>query len=236
MDNWIALGSAFMIGFVGSLHCVGMCGPIALALPLGQKKAFQKIVGIGLYNFGRIITYSLLGAIFGLIGKGFSIVGLQQNLSIAIGVVMLLSVFLKGTFEANFGVLNRLVNFIKIRLSRFFKTPTLLNLSYIGLFNGLLPCGLVYVAIFGSLLSDSITHAILYMIAFGLGTVPLMFVTSVVGSWTTASIKHKINKVIPIIIVLIAILFILRGLGLEIPYISPPTEALSPVNTEAKCH
>ena len=237
MDNWIALTSAFTIGLVGSLHCIGMCGPIALALPLGKRNTIQKVAGILLYNSGRIITYSILGALFGLIGQGFSIAGLQQTLSIAIGLIMLFSVILKSTLViSKFGALYRFVNFVKTRLSTFFKKTSFFNLWCIGLFNGLLPCGLVYVAIFGSLLSNTVFEATQYMLAFGLGTIPLMFTTSLVGSWTSNALKNKINKIIPVFLVIIAILFILRGLGLEIPYISPANEVLSPTSSEAKCH
>ncbi len=237
MDSWINIMSALTLGFIGSLHCVGMCGPIALALPLGKRKLAQKFLGVSYYNVGRIITYSLLGTLFGIIGLGFSLAGLQQSISISIGIIMLLSVFFNiSSISSKLNIGLPIISSIKTKLTRLFGNTSLTNLFLIGILNGLLPCGLVYVAVFGAILSESIINAMLYMIAFGLGTFPLMFITSMAGNWASASLRKTFNKILPIIIVIIAILFILRGLNLEIPYLSPPSEVLSPTPTEKKCH
>ncbi len=237
MDSWINLTSAFMLGFVGGLHCIGMCGPIALALPLGNSRFTQKMVALWSYSLGRVVTYSFLGAIFGIIGSGFSMAGLQQGMSIGVGIIMLASVFFKlPALTARIGIAHRILSVIRFKLSILFNKSSIKNLFAIGILNGFLPCGLIYVAIMGALVSGSITGAMGYMIVFGMGTIPLMLLTSLAGNWISISLRNKFKKLIPVLIVIIALLFILRGLNLDIPFLSPPTQTLSPVPSDSKCH
>ena len=86
--------SALLTGFVGSLHCVGMCGPIALALPVGGKTQGQIFFSRIFYNLGRITTYSFIGLMMGLVGKKLFFSGIQQELSISIGITILLILIL----------------------------------------------------------------------------------------------------------------------------------------------
>ena len=78
--------SAFFLGMIENLHCIGMCGPIALALPLNRESKIEIINGILQYNLGRIFTYSLLGFLIGFIGLSIHLIGLIQGLSIATGI------------------------------------------------------------------------------------------------------------------------------------------------------
>ena len=94
MELW----TAFVIGLVGSLHCVGMCGPIVAALPIDTRSRMSLIGGRLLYNIGRVITYTLLGIIFGLVGKGFFMGGYQQIVSIVLGAAIIIAVLLPGRF------------------------------------------------------------------------------------------------------------------------------------------
>jgi len=82
--------SAFLLGLLGSFHCIGMCGPIAFVLPINRSKKSIMFFQSFLYQFGRLITYSFIGFIFGLIGKGLFLAGFQQNLSVFIGLLMIL--------------------------------------------------------------------------------------------------------------------------------------------------
>ncbi len=228
----IALYTAFMIGLVGSLHCIGRCGPIAIALPLGTKSFTSRVSGNLLYNVGRIITYGLLGALFGTIGKGLKMVGFQQWISIALGIVMIgwvvfPFVFKKAYADFNFG--GNIVNRLVMALRKLFQQHSYSNLFLIGFFNGFLPCGLVYVAVAGALNTHETFTGILYMIAFGLGTLPLMASVSLVGNVLSSSFKLKLSKILPAFILLLGIIFILRGLSLGIPFISPKEEMLTPV-------
>ena len=169
-DNCMTiLVTAFLLGLVGSLHCAGMCGPIALSLPLRGVSVLEKIWGSTLWSIGRIITYSLMGALFGLIGTGFKLLGFQQVISVAMGILMIISVFLPALFEKyTFGRLIRIFNPIRRGIQRLFNEKNNKALFLIGIFNGLLPCGLIYVAIAGAIGTAEFPAAILYMALFGL--------------------------------------------------------------------
>jgi uncharacterized protein len=235
------LYTALTIGLIGSFHCIGMCGPIAVALPLGNRKWFGKVTGALLYNIGRSLTYGLLGAIFGLLGKGIEMAGFQQWASIVIGIVMIMTVVFPFLFKGKlnveqlmFGYAGRLIN----RFRAMFGIQSYKNLFYIGLLNGLLPCGLVYVAVAGAINTNDVVMGILFMIVFGLGTIPIMLSVSLAGNIISQGLKRRMNKVIPVFIVTLGILFILRGLSLGIPYISPKTQMLNPdkeIKVEGAC-
>jgi len=170
-----------------------------------------------------------MGALFGLIGAGFKMLGYQQIISIAIGMGMILSVILPSLFKKfTFGALPSIFNPIRKGMQRFFKEKNNRALFLIGIFNGLLPCGLVYFAITGAIASADLLLAIGYMALFGLGTLPMLLLISLLGNVISQSLRNQINKIIPIVIVLIGMIFILRGLSLGIPYLSPPKERLSP--------
>lgn len=215
------LTAAIALGFLGSFHCVGMCGPIALALPVHNKPPLLRNFLIILYNLGRITTYTIFGLLAGIIGESFAMAGLQQGLSIIIGVILLASVFLpfKNSLSG-YGFFLR----IKSALSRLFTKGTQTSLFIVGLLNGLLPCGLVYVGIAGSIATGDALKGGLFMAAFGLGTVPLMFALPLIGSSISVSSRSTIRKATPVFVTIMALLLIIRGLNLGIPYISPQIE------------
>lgn len=218
--------TAFLIGFIGSFHCVGMCGPIALSLPYQDVTKWRTAANTLVYNLGRIVSYSFIGLLFGFLGKGIALAGLQQWLSIGLGVLMLLAAFSVFNFEKQLIKIPILdVFFRKIRFGlgqllkrKNKKTQTLFTL---GILNGFLPCGLVYLAVVGAIGTGSILGGSLYMTLFGLGTIPLMLSVSLLGNLINLNVRKRIQKAIPIMLFAFAILFILRGLNLDIPYISP---------------
>lgn len=223
------LFSAFVLGLISSLHCIGMCGPIAVMLPLDHKNPNRKVLQIITYHLGRIFTYSTIGLLFGLIGTGFYLAGLQQQLSIFAGVAIILLVIIpeKKLAKYNFSKpLYRLIASIKSTLGKQFRKSSYQSLATIGMLNGLLPCGMVYAAVFGALAMQQIGWSITYMALFGLGTVPLMTSVIYLQRFTTIPIRAKIQKIIPYAMACIGILFIMRGLGLGIPYISPDNASL----------
>jgi sulfite exporter TauE/SafE len=214
----------FMIGLLGSLHCVGMCGPLAMALPVSQKTGFSRISAALLYNLGRAITYATMGLILGFIGVGAKIYGIQQWVSIVAGSIMILSVVLASVFNLKAFVQKlsfKNAGFIQRGISKRLKNPKPSTLFIIGLLNGLLPCGLVYIAISGALVSPSLTSSVLFMFLFGLGTLPMMFLIVYFSNLIKGKILNRIQKLIPIFIVLLGLLFIVRGMNLGIPYLSP---------------
>jgi uncharacterized protein len=216
--------SAFVLGLLGSFHCVGMCGPIAFMLPVDRTNSYKKTGQIAIYHFGRLLSYSIIGLIFGLVGKGLYIFGLQQQLSIAIGVLMIVVVLIpyKTFNKYNFSKpLFKLISKVKSALGKALKKKTPDTFLTIGFLNGFLPCGLVYMAVFAAIASGNTIEGSLYMLFFGLGTIPLMTTAIYFSSILKGNMRQHIQKIIPVFVVLIGVLFILRGLGLGIPYISP---------------
>ena len=215
--------SALIFGLLGSFHCIGMCGPIAFMLPVDRTNNFKQFFQIVSYHFGRLFTYSLIGLLFGLLGKGFYFFGFQQQLSIIVGVLMILVILLPKTFQKyNFSKsINRLVMKVKSALGKELKKKGNHTFFTIGFLNGFLPCGLVYMAVFGALATSSAFSGSLYMFIFGLGTIPLMTIVVYVGNFANGLVRKRIQKVIPYVVVFIGVLFVLRGLGLGIPYVSP---------------
>ena len=230
--------SAFILGLLGSFHCVGMCGPIAFMLPVDRTNSTKKVFQIILYHIGRLISYSLIGLVFGLLGKGIYIFGYQQQLSIVIGVLMIITVLIPyNTFNKyNFSKpLFRLISKIKSALGKELKKKSLDTFLTIGFLNGFLPCGLVYMAVFAAIASGSMLQGVLYMLAFGIGTIPLMTVTIYISRFLSGKVRNYIQRIIPIFVIIIGILFILRGLGLGIPYISPAPIGETATGT-IECH
>lgn len=223
----------FVIGFFGSLHCVGMCGPLALALPLPTKSVWQKVIGALLYNIGRAVTYSLLGLIFGFVGVGLKHSGIQEMVSILCGVVMILSVILPGVIKLPKGsnkFTNSIYNTLKKKIGDSLNRRRISNLFIIGILNGFLPCGLVYVAISKAVLSLTLQESVLSMFFFGLGTLPMMFAVAFFSDIIKSRYLFQLKKFIPVFIILLGVIFILRGLNLGIPFISPD------MSKSACCH
>lgn len=232
------LWTALVLGLAGSFHCIGMCGPIAFVLPVDRSSKSRLIFQTILYHLGRIITYSLIGVLFGFVGKGLYLAGFQQRLSILMGIVMIViavipvSIFNKYNFSKP---IYKIIGKVKQKLGLYLTKKSNKALFLIGFFNGFLPCGLVYMALLGSISTGTIINGSLYMAVFGLGTIPLMTGAIFLGNFVSLSFRNKIQKVIPIFVVIIGLLFILRGLGLGIPYISPSDAKLQISNNPADC-
>jgi len=218
------LWSAIVFGLLGSFHCIGMCGPIAFMLPVDRSSSTRKVIQITTYHVGRMLAYASIGLVFGLVGKSLYIFGIQQQLSIIIGALMIMIVLIPTqTFNKyNFSKpIYKVISKVKSALGQALKKKTADTFLTIGFLNGFLPCGLVYMAVFASLATGNALQSSLYMVLFGLGTIPLMTSAIYLGKFLNANIKQRITKAIPVFVIAIGILFILRGLGLGIPYISP---------------
>lgn len=219
------------IGIVGSLHCMGMCGPIVVALPLKNQNLFTKILGAILYNSGRVVTYGVLGLLFGLLGRGIHMAGFQQWTSIILGIIMIVSVLFPFVFREKITVGNLLAGMaarLISRLKKLFASRSYRSLLLIGLLNGLLPCGLVYVAIAGAISSGSVVSGSLFMVLFGLGTIPLLLLAALASDAIGQRIRAKMQRAVPYFVFFLGVLFILRGMSLGIPFISPTAEKLAP--------
>ncbi len=235
MEWW----SALVVGFLGSVHCVGMCGPLALALPGKYPSRLRLVSSRLLYNLGRAITYAAMGAVIGLAGKSVAILGTQQTLSILSGIIILLMVILPSKWFARvlpFGLSSGITKFVTGKLRGRLQSSSQLSLFGIGLLNGLLPCGFVYVGLAASATTGSAQGASLYMFFFGLGTIPLMLATSLFGRLLPVRVRTVLIRALPVFAIILGSLLILRGMGLGIKYISPDLTPKMTTNTPPCCH
>lgn len=203
--------TAFTIGFLGSFHCVGMCGPLAIAIGsgIGGNKIYLKL----LYNIGRIFTYSIMGTAAGFVGKSFSIMGLQNDLSIGAGIMIIIFIlFSNGRLLKFFtGKTVKATAGMRGALGRMMKKKSPFAIFGVGLLNGILPCGFVYLSLAGATAAGTIYDSFLYMLLFGLGTLPMMFGLSIIGSLISIKTRSIVNQASPYLAVALAILLIWRG-------------------------
>jgi sulfite exporter TauE/SafE len=207
-----AITGGLILGAFSSLHCIGMCGPLALALPVQHLSVWQQRLAALMHNLGRITTYALFGFVFGLAGRSLQLAGFQQWLSIISGAVILFFIvnyyLLRKSWQPAFTVkLNQSVQQMLIHL---LNTKTVKTFFLFGMVNGLLPCGMVYVALAAALNFRTIESS-----------VAMMFLLTVLGHSVSFSVRSKIRKAVPYIMTVMAVLLILRGMNLGIPFISP---------------
>ena len=215
MELW----TAFLLALVGSLHCAGMCGPLALALPGGNSTAVFFLGRIA-YNGGRLVTYCVLGAMFGLVGKSFALFGWQRWVSLSAGIFILIALLISSRISLAARA-SRPITFLKSGLAKLLRQSTLTSTFSLGLLNGFLPCGLVYAACAAATAASGMVQGVSYMAAFGLGTVPMMLGIGLAGKKLQFTLRFKLQKLIPATLILVSLLLIFRGLALGIPYLSP---------------
>jgi sulfite exporter TauE/SafE len=218
---------AFFIGLFGSVHCIGMCGPLAFAVPSFHTRWWLVVADKFTYNAGRIITYSFLGLLIGLLGRQLWLAGLQQGVSVLSGA-LIITAGLSRLFKVKFtqsrfmpkvlAPVNRLINYaLKHKAGHL----------AVGMLNGFLPCGFVYLALVGAVNTASPAASAQYMFWFGAGTFPLMLLATVSSGFIGPVLRRRINKGIPYLMVCLGFWFLLRGMGLDIPYLSPAKQATS---------
>lgn len=232
------LYTALLFGLISSFHCIGMCGPIAMMLPVDRNNPTKKVLQILLYHLGRLTAYGMMGLFFGVLGKGLFLAGFQQQLSIAVGLLMIVFVIVpeKTLAKYNFSKLvYQLISKVKTHLGAQFKRKSPDALFTIGLLNGFLPCGMVYAALFGAIAMQNEFLGVFYMVLYGIGTIPMMSAVVFISNFITLPVRNRIQKLIPVFVILIGSLFIARGLGLDIPFISPNTTSLI-VQANPDCH
>jgi sulfite exporter TauE/SafE len=217
------LAPAFLLGALGSAHCVGMCGPIALAVPSARVSASGRLGDALLLNSGRVVTYAFLGALFGVFGRGLHLAGLQQVVSIGLGVLMLLALIVPALFRKDLfaGAALATIGSLRSAMARNLRRTSPEGLFLTGLLNGLLPCGMVYFAIAGALVQDGAWNGALFMLVFGLGTWPALVAVRLGGALAPERWRNALRRAQPYVFALMGVLFILRGLGLDIPFVSP---------------
>lgn len=236
---WTPIAAGFMVGLLGSFHCIGMCGPIALSLPVHQLGPLRKALSILAYNLGRVATYALLGVLFGSLGAALFIGRYQQVFSIAAGSFILLALILPRLLSGVQGHpwVARYQGAVQSALSALFREEKSIPVLFgIGVLNGLLPCGLVYMAVAGAIVSGSLLNGVLFMSAFGLATLPVMAAVAYLGQFISVRARSRIRQLVPVMVGLMAALLILRGLNLGIPYLSPALQQAETGTEAACCH
>lgn len=228
--------TALILGFLGSLHCVGMCGPLTLMIPTTGDGRWKFILGRSLYNVGRVLMYGFLGLFVGFFGEQLSFFSSQKTFSIILGAVILLVLLLPQKWQDKLSIytsMARLASWVKSSLSSLYKKHTYFAQFFFGLVNGLLPCGLVYAALAGAFLSSEIWQGGVYMLLFGVGTLPMMLSLSFGSAWIKKIFGNKISKVIPVTYGIIAIWLILRGFNVNVPslYTAPDVENIPDCHT-----
>ncbi|WP_339717713.1 sulfite exporter TauE/SafE family protein [Cyclobacterium amurskyense] len=213
--------TAFIWGILGSFHCIGMCGPIALAL--AGKDRNKYLLNKLLYNSGRAVTYSLLGGLVGMVGFSLSLAGIQQWVSIVLGLMIIVLAFFYKESEkwiTNSTLSSSLIK-LKSQLGKSIKRGGRKAFFITGVFNGFLPCGMVYMALVASLALQSPVMGMAYMFVFGLGTFPVMILLMFSKDIFSINFRMKMNKAMPYFVMFMGVLFVMRGMGWGIPYLSP---------------
>ncbi|PHI19720.1 hypothetical protein CEQ90_11780 [Lewinellaceae bacterium SD302] len=210
------LYSAFLIGLLGSLHCVGMCGPLMLAAHAGSSRPGDLV----LYQFGRIMTYALLGLLFGTFGWGVHLFGLQRELALITGILLILIALFQFDPEAIIARLNwfgRLQFWLRKTFGRLLRKDSVTMRFALGVMNGLLPCGMVYLAVLGAVNSPGAGRGMLYMVFFGLGTLPLLIATLYFGQRLGVRYKRNVARAGSFVLLVAGALLIWRGGTYQVP-------------------
>lgn len=230
---------AFVMGLIGSFHCLGMCGPIAMSLPMGNRNTLSRLFGGIIYNSGRIFTYSCLGLILGFAGDYLISPKIQSTVSITFGVLIILYILLPAGTKKFFRISpsqNLLVRLRK-QLAKFLYIQNNSSLFGIGMLNGLLPCGMIYLALASSFLAGGPFKGSLFLLFFGLGTFPAMLAAIFFGSFLNQHIRSKLRKLVPVFLFFMAALLIVRGMNLGIPFLSPSLPSSAHIHPETIiCH
>jgi sulfite exporter TauE/SafE len=228
------LGIGFLMGLIGSVHCIGMCGPLTMALPFSQQRNVFKYLAMLLYHTGKIFSYASLGLIVGLFGKQIFILDTQQGVSVIIGILMV--VYVVWVYLVKLNTRFNPLQFIQVpvlkALNGLFKKKHVFVFLLLGFLNGLLPCGMVYLALGSAMSTGKPIDAALFMALFGLGTMPALLMVAFGGQLIGFAWRRKLQAVLPVFIFGMGLMLILRGLNLGIPMISPHIET----NNIVICH
>lgn len=228
--------TGLILGLTSNFHCIGMCGPIALAVPVNRKNNATILLGALQYNGGRVLTYAILGAIVGSIGISIQTIGVLQWFSIISGVLLILYAW-KKYFAQLFGRQRSFLTiqpFLNKGLGKVIRSKSPMRLFMLGGLNGLLPCGMVFVALLNAILTGEIIGSSLAMVAFGVGTLPSMIAVIFMANKITASMRLKLNRAVPYMLTIVGLLIVLRGLNLGIPFVSPAATHLQTIADEGK--
>lgn len=204
---WLA---ALSLGFMSSLHCIGMCSPLAILIH-GKNKS-RTLVNRMLYNAGRVVTYSAMGLLVGLFGSLFHFGGIQNIFSIFAGIIILAVLCFPAVSTRHLPSWNAALIRVKSALARKLKSHFPVSSFVAGLLNGILPCGLVYMALTFAVLQSTVYESIIFMTLFGLGTIPALVAMSYGAHHIFKYMPFSVKKMQTAFLIVLAVIMIGRGI------------------------
>lgn len=211
---------AISMGLISSFHCVGMCGPIALALPVHKGTRAQQIAGVVAYNAGRVLTYATFGMVIGTLGASLVWLGALRYASIAVGVAMLAYVLWPSGLEQRLHMplfWQKAIARLKQTMGFYLKRKDFPGLLLLGMLNGAIPCGMVYMALMSSVATGSAWGGGTFMALFGLGTMPAMLALGIAKQQFTPALRTRIRKLTPVLVAIAGIWLVARGITTSYP-------------------
>lgn len=215
------LFTALVMGFLGSLHCVGMCSPLAIAVSNINGAAFRNRI---VYNSGRILSYAVLGSLAAAIGTAFQVTGLQNILSITLGCLLIIT-GLAGVSNIRIPLLTpalqKFTTYLKKAFGVFLQKKTNTAVITLGFLNGLLPCGLTYLALTYCITLPAITDGFIFMLTFGIATLPVMLGLTSILQVLVKRFRLNMQRITTVTIIALGVLLITRN-ALHHPHITHP--------------
>jgi uncharacterized protein len=212
------LWTAVILGFTGSLHCLGMCSPLAMAV---TKMSSTAILSRLLYNLGRILTYGILGSMVATVGLGAPIIKYQNIVSILLGILLVVIGF-QGISLNKVPVITRTLGavslFLKKLFSKFLQQKSHLSTFTLGALNGILPCGLSFLALTYCITLQGPADGFIFMSAFGLGTLPVMLGFTSVFHWVINTFKVQTKSITTGLLILSGLILIARVFFIHLPH------------------
>ncbi len=209
--------TALIMGLTGSLHCVGMCSPLAMAVGNMSARTFLNRI---IYNAGRIVTYGLLGLAIAGVGLAFPVSKFQNLVSILLGIILLLAG--TGLMKVNIPILSRAIGTLTFTLknifTRFLNRKNFGSVFLLGTLNGILPCGLVWIALTYSFTLQSAMEGFSFMILFGIGTLPVMLGFTSVITQLLKRFNFNFRRITSAMLILSGILLIVRVFIVHLPH------------------
>lgn len=221
---------AISMGLISSFHCVGMCGPIALALPVHKGTRAQQLAGVLAYNAGRALTYAMFGMVIGTLGASLAWLGMLRYASIAVGVAMLGYVLWPSGLAQRLHMplfWQKAIGRLKQKMGLYLKRKDLPGMTFLGMLNGAIPCGMVYMALMSSVATGSVWGGGAFMALFGLGTMPAMLALGLAKQQFTSALRTRIRKITPVLVAIAGIWLVARGVMTSYPDHSKPSAAIT---------
>jgi uncharacterized protein len=204
------LATAFIMGLAGSLHCAGMCSPLAFAVTNMKRSVWLNRL---VYNAGRIFTYGILGTMVSTVGVVLPLENFQTGLSVGMGLLLIL-IGIMGVSKLQLKGVNNLAlnlsSWVKLHFSNLLKQKGMASTFFLGALNGLLPCGLTFIALTACLIAPTMLDGFYFMLIFGLGTLPVMLGFLAFVQFLTAHFRLSFSRVNMVMLILAGTLLIAR--------------------------